>query len=97
MTPKRRLNFAAIALVISLSGFANEESARARIDKVLRDFHVQGKFNGVVLAADNGHIVYHKAYGQASFHDDRLAGDSVFRLASVSKTFTQMVMVLLCR
>jgi CubicO group peptidase (beta-lactamase class C family) len=46
-------------------------------------------FNGVVLVADYGNIIYKKAYGFANFKTkEKLKEHSVFQLASVSKMFT---------
>lgn len=46
-------------------------------------------FNGNVLIADNGKIVYKKSFGYADVAAKRLnSGTSTFHIASISKTFT---------
>ncbi|MET3288395.1 UNVERIFIED_CONTAM: CubicO group peptidase (beta-lactamase class C family) [Brevibacillus sp. OAP136] len=51
-------------------------------------------FNGVVLAAENGNVIFQAVYGDADIATGRkLALDSVFELASVSKPITALGMV----
>lgn len=54
-------------------------------------------FNGVVLVAENGKITYMKAAGLANRHESiGLKTNSIFRICSITKTFTAaMVMQLL--
>lgn len=53
-------------------------------------------FNGNVLIAEKGKIVFQKSYGFANYDTKRLLNDSsVFELASVSKQFTAMSILLL--
>ena len=53
-------------------------------------------FSGVVLVADKGKPVYHKAFGYLNF-ETKVPMDttSIFELASVSKQFTSMVIMML--
>lgn len=56
---------------------------------------VQG-FNGSVLVAQKGIILYHKVFGFADMSQkDTLSVNSAFQLASVSKTFTGTAILLL--
>ncbi|MBU5244432.1 serine hydrolase [Bacillus halotolerans] len=53
-------------------------------------------FNGAVLAAEDGDILYHHAFGYADLPGKRLLQEnSLFELASLSKPFTAMAVVLL--
>jgi CubicO group peptidase (beta-lactamase class C family) len=66
------------------------------VDDFLVAEYDAGRFHGVVLVADHGDVIYHEAFGDATVEGDaKLRRDSVFRLASVSKTFTGMAAVLL--
>lgn len=54
------------------------------------------RFNGNVLVAENGKIIFQKSYGYADFDTKRMLNDSsVFELASVSKQFTATAILLL--
>ena len=56
----------------------------------------QGKFNGNALILKNGEIVYQGAFGLRSIDPvDSLQLNSTFRLASVSKQFTAMAIMML--
>ena len=66
------------------------------IDSVLKFYHKEGILNGTVLAAESGKVIYKNAFGYANFHTkDTLRVQSVFRLASVSKQFTAMCIMIL--
>ena len=53
-------------------------------------------FNGVVLLADNGTVWHQQAYGYRRFEvQEPLQPTDIFELASVTKQFTAMIMVLL--
>lgn len=57
---------------------------------------IENNFNGNVLVSKNGKIIYQKSFGYADFDTKRLLNDSsVFELASVSKQFTAMGILLL--
>jgi CubicO group peptidase (beta-lactamase class C family) len=54
------------------------------------------KFNGNVLIAKHGNIIYQKAFGYRNYNTKELLdNNSVFELASVSKQFTAMGIMLL--
>lgn len=64
-------------------------------DFVLR-LHKRSSFNGNVLIAKKGKIVYQRAIGWADYlHRDSLKINSVFELASVSKPFTSVGIMML--
>jgi CubicO group peptidase (beta-lactamase class C family) len=55
------------------------------------------RFNGNILVAKNGNIIYGQALGYADFNTKRLLNDSsVFELASLSKQFTAMG-IMICK
>jgi CubicO group peptidase (beta-lactamase class C family) len=66
----------------------------------LREFmtgqHAYFRFNGNVLYARNGNIVYQQSLGYADYNTKRMLNDSsVFELASLSKQFTAMGIMIL--
>ncbi|WP_438968706.1 serine hydrolase domain-containing protein [Nonlabens sp.] len=87
--------FSVVILFFTVISFAQDEKAK-RIDSLFTAMNVNNEFNGVVLFAEEGKIIHKKAYGKADFSKDiALTTASVFDLASVSKQFTAMGIVLL--
>ena len=86
------------AVVSMFACVSNDQSAKtsmqpeAYLDSLSKNF----RFNGNVLMAENGKIVFQKSYGFANFETKRLLNDSsVFELASLSKQFTATAILLL--
>jgi CubicO group peptidase (beta-lactamase class C family) len=72
---------------------ALSQNAASRIDAVMKQHK---PFNGVVLVANGGKPVYYKAFGYREFAQKvPLQKDDVFELASVSKQFTAMIIMML--
>lgn len=66
------------------------------IDSIFRRLHERGGFNGTVLYAERGRLVFKGAYGYDDFKaKKRLSTRSTFQLASVSKMFTAMSIMIL--
>ncbi|HYH56129.1 MAG TPA: serine hydrolase domain-containing protein [Anseongella sp.] len=73
----------------------NAEEKAARIDSIFRIKQKEG-FNGNVLIAQKGVIVYEKSFGYGNMSKkDSLNIDSRFQLASLSKTFTAAAVLML--
>lgn len=83
--------------LICASNHANAaETKNLKIDKLMAYSHQNGLFNGSVLVAENGKVIYSKAFGVADKkRKQNLTTDSKFYLASVSKQFTSMAIMLL--
>jgi CubicO group peptidase (beta-lactamase class C family) len=63
------------------------------IDSVMQ---LPKEFNGVVLVADKGKVIYHKAFGFRDYAQGTLLQkDDLFEMASISKTFTSMIIMML--
>src|SRR6188768_1337949 len=59
-------------------------------------FNAQKHFSGVVLIAENGKPIYQKAFGYREFADQiPVQTSDIFELASVSKQFTAMIIMML--
>jgi CubicO group peptidase (beta-lactamase class C family) len=68
-----------------------------KLDNLFQNLQKRNGFNGTVLFAEKGRIVFEKAYGNADVikRKEPLSTDSRFELASVSKMFTAMAVMIL--
>ncbi|RKR81383.1 CubicO group peptidase (beta-lactamase class C family) [Mucilaginibacter gracilis] len=74
----------------------NPKNADKRIDAVMQELYKTRGFNGNVLVAKKGKIIYEKAIGWADYlRRDSLKLSSQFELASVSKTMTSTAILML--
>ena len=74
----------------------NPKDADKRIDEFMKELHNRRGFNGNVLIAKKGKILYQNALGWADhLHRDSLTLNSQFELASVTKTMTGTAIMLL--
>jgi len=87
-----------IAIIISC-GYENKKgkiynSKTAQLDTLFNELFEQEKFNGTVLIAENGKVIFEKSVGLANEQTkQKLNIETVFELASVSKQFTAMGIV----
>ncbi len=73
---------------------AGENAKTAKIDELLKRYHDYGYLNGVVLVADNGNIIYKKAFGFANMElKVPLKIDTKFNIYSCSKQFTAAAVI----
>ncbi|WP_336517214.1 serine hydrolase domain-containing protein [Pollutibacter soli] len=73
-------------------GRSNAQTAFARFADSVMD--AEKEFNGVVLVADQGKPVYHKAFGYRDLNvRTPLLASDIFELASVSKQFTAFIIM----
>lgn len=95
--PHRRGNFglsAWLTLVVTIN--ANSQSFQASADQFVTSFEKQRGFQGVVLVARNGKVLFQKGYGNAV--EAWGIGNSLatkFELASLTKQFTGAAILLL--
>ena len=90
-------SFAALMLLFVLF-FSSLYHSHAQVSPFEKAFSEAGEngFSGVILIAENGKIVFEKAVGYRSFETNTpLLTTDIFELASVSKQFTAM-MVMMC-
>ncbi len=66
------------------------------IDSIFTKLSKGHWFNGAVIYAEKGHVIYKNAFGLSNFYlKDTLSTHSAFQLASVSKMFTAMAIMIL--
>ncbi len=84
-----------IFLLASLPALA-QNPRLARIDSVLTYLHERELYNGTVLIAEKGKVLYKKAFGISDPRSGaKLSTTSSFNLASVSKQFYAMMIMML--
>ena len=91
----KRHTFPVDSIFIDLDKAVMAEKGRI-IDSLFSALQAKGGFNGCVLYGEKGRLVFKKAYGYDDFKEQkRLATSSAFQLASVSKMFTAMAIMIL--
>ena len=81
---------------LEISTDVHQEDAIEKIDKWLEDLSSREEFNGAILIAMDGKTDLMKTYGFSDLErTKRLTSKSAFRLASVSKQFTAMAIMIL--
>jgi len=84
-----------LSFILGIVGCTNvKENKSAKIDSLLSAYSDYGHFHGTVLVAENGKIILEKGYGLANrewdvTHDP----DTKFRIASITKTFTAVLIM----
>ncbi len=86
-----------VAKVKTASDTINNEKS-GRLDSLYSQLYYYGEFNGNVLVAENGKIIYRKSFGTADIEKQSpLNENTLFNLASVSKQFTATAIFLLAK
>lgn len=86
---KRKEAFIKQQITDSIRLLYDADKADKRIDEFMKNLHRRSGFNGNVLVAKKGKILYENSFGWANYlQKDSLKITSKFELASVSKPFT---------
>ena len=105
MADVRRSQFYALAALAFVSGACAPQDAgnassapagshAAKIDEVVTGFHDAGQFNGSVLVAENGQVIYENGVGWANVEWEVLnTPDTKHRIGSVTKHFTSAIIL----
>ncbi|AQW89931.1 beta-lactamase family protein [Elizabethkingia anophelis] len=82
-----------IILFIAVSSFVYGQKEK-KLDSLFTSLYAAKEFNGNVLVAEKGKVIYEKSFGLANEKtQQKLDKNTVFELASVSKQFTAMGIV----
>ena len=83
-------------LLLFIVQFSIAQERVQKIDSVVTSLFNKGKFNGNILIAEKGIPLYTKSFGLANeTTKEKLNENSIFELASCSKQFTAMAIVIL--
>lgn len=92
--------FATVALLLAVMSFAATETRSfaqtkaKRIDELMTLYHKYEQFNGVILVAERGQVVYERALGQANLEwGIRNTLDTKFEIASMTKPMTALLIM----
>jgi CubicO group peptidase (beta-lactamase class C family) len=86
--------FMAILILFFLSSLVTAQDKAGQIDGLMKLYSDYGQFNGTVLVAENGKIIYKKGFGLADMEwNIPNKPDTKFRLGSITKQFTSMLVL----
>jgi CubicO group peptidase (beta-lactamase class C family) len=90
----QRLSMIALFILVSALHIAIGQTKPDKIDGLMKLYHEYGQFNGTVLVAQHGNIIYKKGLGSANMEwDIANQPDTKFRLGSITKQFTSMMIL----
>lgn len=79
-----------------LHSFSQQAKKVQELDELFSSLYGEGRFNGNVLIAEKGAVLFQKSYGYANHQTgEKLHDSTVFDLASISKEFTATAIHLL--
>ena len=82
----------AFFLLAATAGLA--QSKTQQIDNLIKTYHKFGQFNGTVLVAKSGKVIYKKGHGMADMEwEIPNQPDTKFRIGSVTKQFTAAIIL----
>ena len=83
-----------ITFILLLASISIPQSKTDKIDELLNRYLEYRLFNGSALVADNGKVIFKKGYGLANMEwDIPNSYDTKFRLGSITKQFTSMLII----
>ena len=99
MKQKRNSSFKAplLAILFILFSFQAQSIAQdkaAQMDEFVKLWYKTGTFNGTVLVAEKGKVIFKKGYGLANIEwNIPHKPDTKFRIGSITKQFTSMLIM----
>jgi CubicO group peptidase (beta-lactamase class C family) len=80
----------------SASGYGAQVERSAEIGNLMSTLFARGQFNGAVLVAEHGHILYRQGFGEANFQTgEKFTPETPSNVGSVTKQFTAMAVMIL--
>ena len=84
----------ALFFLFALSGNVLAQDKVKKIDELMSLYYGYSQFNGTVLVAESGRVIYKKGFGLANMEwDIPNQPDTKFRLGSITKQFTSMLIM----
>lgn len=89
-----RTAFVAVIAFVATLTLSFAQTKTTQLDELLNKYTEYGQFNGSVLVADQGKVIYKKGFGLANREwDISNAPDTKHRLGSITKQFTAMLIM----
>lgn len=86
--------FLGVFIVTGIFNVAYGQAKADKLDQLIGTYADYGKFNGSVLVAEKGKVIYKKGFGLADMEwDIRNQPDTKHRLGSITKQFTAMLIM----
>src|SRR4030095_11962899 len=83
-------------LLCSINSVASPADTTASINKLMQTLYQRGQYNGSIIVAVRGKIIYRNAFGESNMDThEKFTPATVSCLASVSKQFTSMTIMML--
>lgn len=80
--------------VLFISTISLAANKATEIDSFIQGFHELKQFNGNVLVAKHGEVIFEKSYGYANFEwDIKNTSQTKFRIGSITKQFTALLIL----
>ena len=84
-----KLKLACLLLIAAIAGNATAQDKAKTLDQYFTALAANNRFNGNILVAENGKVVYEHSFGYADFSSKRPnTALSSFPIASITKTIT---------
>lgn len=86
--------FLGVIIVTGICNFSYGQTKVDKLDKLISAYAEYGKFNGSVLVAEKGNVIYKKGFGLADMEwNIPNQPDTKHRLGSITKQFTSMLIM----
>jgi CubicO group peptidase (beta-lactamase class C family) len=83
-----------VAWLVAAQTLVLAQDKAAKIDELMKVYNSYQQFNGSVLVAENGKVIFKKGYGMANMEwNIPVETDTRFRLGSITKQFTSMLVL----
>jgi len=99
ISPRVPLHCGIVLLAIAIGGvgaLAGPSERADAIGKLMTTLHERGQFNGAILVAEHGEVLYRRGFGKADIRTGTaFAPDTLSDIGSVTKQFTAMAIMML--
>ena len=83
-------------LACSINAYPLPGEATKDLDRLMTSLYQRGQFNGSIVVAVSGRVIYRNSFGEANFAShEKLTPEVLSCIASVSKQFTAMTIMML--